>query len=310
MSLVENLATRLDGPAPSPDLDALLFALWRQPRTTPTATSSSSSRSSCRTNSDLDTGAHPADGETIHSSLLNLVERRAPGVDALTFLGLSKAGVVDIIHSLFTVRKNAFDLNPDLWGIVGEVPEDGLPFFVSLSPIDFSSIDPFYGTTMEEFESHVTGLTSTLQRDLDTNAHPVSVKDDEGALLIAARGLVVLPPPAAQIFLELPAPVTIAEAASHLVPHLMRCPHLHALDPLHWLQASFTARTGGDFVAGPIRTRRELQKEAPLAGSPYHTQLHQHLESAFPHRYGVTPSAVPRIRGGGSGNSLGGTTTL
>ena len=142
MSLVENLATRLDGPAPSPDLDALLSALWRQPRTTPPATSSSSSRSSRRTNSDLDTGAFPADGETIHASILNLVERRAPGVDALTFLGLSKAGVVDIIHSLFTVRKNAFDLNPDLWGIVGEVPEDGLPSFVSLSPIDFSSIDP------------------------------------------------------------------------------------------------------------------------------------------------------------------------
>jgi len=310
MSSVENLATRLDGPAPSPDLDALLSALWRRPRTPPPATNSSSSRSSRRTNSDLDTGAYPADGDPIYSSILNLVERRAPGIDALTFLGLSKAGVVDIIHSLFTVRENAFDLDPDLWGIVGEIPEDGLPLFVSISPIDFSSIDPFYGTTMEEFESHVTGLPSTLQRDLDANAHPVSLKDDDGAHLIAARGLVVLPPLAAQRFLELPTPVTIAEAAAHLVPHLTRCPHLHALDPLHWLQASFTARSGGDFVAGPIRTRRELKTESPLSGSPHHTQLHQHLASAFPKRYGATPSTVPRIRGGGSGNSLGGTTTL
>ena len=163
---------------------------------------------------------------------------------------------------------------------------------------------------MEEFESHVTGLTSTLQRDLDANAHPLSVKDDEGSLLIVARGLVVIPSPAAQIFLELPGPVTIAEAAAHLVPHLTRCPHLHALDPLHWLQASFTARSGGDFVAGPIRTRRELKPEAPLAGTPHHTQLHQHLESAFPGKYGVPSVTVPRIRGGGSPNSLDGTLTL
>jgi len=282
MNPVVNLTTKLDGAVPPPGLESVLSTLWRRPRTKPPSSSSTSARSSRRTNADLDTGAHPGDGATLHSSLLNFVERKAPGIDTLTFLGLSKAGVVDIIHSLFTVRDDDFDLDPALWGIVGEVPEDGLPTFASVIPIDLSTIDPFYGTAVEDFESHVTGLPSTLQRNLDANAHPASVKEDDGALLISARGLVVLPPLAAKIFLELPAPVTIAEAAAHLVPHLTRCPHLHALDPLKWLQASFTARSGGDFIAGPIRTRRELKAESPLAGTPHHTQLLQHLGSAFP----------------------------
>ena len=142
---------------------------------------------------------------------------------------------MDIVHSLFTVRSDDYDLNPALWGIVSEVPENGLPLFASIIPIDFSTVDPFYGTSMEDFESHVTGLTSTLQRNLDANAHPASVKGDDGSLLVSTRELVVLPPLAAKIFLGLPAPVTIAEAAAHLVPHLTRCPHLHALDPLKWL---------------------------------------------------------------------------
>ena len=46
----------------------------------------------------------------MHASLLNLINRRASGTEALTLLGLSNAGVVDIIHSLFTVRKDNYDM--------------------------------------------------------------------------------------------------------------------------------------------------------------------------------------------------------
>ena len=96
-----------------------------------------------------------------------------------------------------------------------------------------TTIDPFYGTSMEEFESHITGLTSNLQRDLDSNAHEASAKEDIRATLVSVQGLVILLSLAASIFLDLPPPVTIAKAAARLVPYLFRSLNLHALDPLH-----------------------------------------------------------------------------
>ena len=107
-------------------------------------------------------------------------------MDALTLLGLLKAKVVDIIHSLFMVRNDNYNMAPDLCFFLGEVPEDGLPSIVSILPVNLSTIDPFYGTSMEEFESHITGLTSTLQRDLYSNAPEASAKKDVGATLVSA----------------------------------------------------------------------------------------------------------------------------
>ena len=302
-STVVDLASRLEASPPSAALDAVLSTLWNRPRTDDPASSSSSSRKTRGSVPDIDTGAHPTDGAALHSSLLNLVERKASGMEAVTLLGLSKAGIVDVIHSLFTVRANDYDMAPELWGILGEVPENGLPSIVSILPIDLSTIDPFYGTTSEEFESHVTGLSSTLQRHLDTNAHPESSKSDEGATIISVRGLAFIPASAASLFLELPAPVTIAEASARLVPHLIRSSYLHALDPLRWLQASFTARAGGDYISGPIRTRRALGIPSPLAGSPHHSQLLAHLKTSFPGRFNPPPISPPRLRGGGTSTS-------
>ena len=142
----------------------------------------------------------------------------------------------------------------ELWRVLGEVLEDSLPSIVSILPVTLSTIDPFYKTSMEEFEYHATGLTSTFQRDLDSNAHEVSAKEDIRATLVSAQGLVIFPSSVASIFLDLPPPVTIAKGAARIVPYLFRSLNLHALNPLHWLQTSFTARPGGDFIAGPILT--------------------------------------------------------
>jgi hypothetical protein len=57
--------------------------------------------------------------------------------------GLSKAGVVAIIHSLFTFQRNNYNMVPKLWGILGAVPEDSLPSLVSILPINLSTIDHF-----------------------------------------------------------------------------------------------------------------------------------------------------------------------
>ena len=240
-------------------------------------------------------GAHPGDRAALHTILLNLINRRISGTEALTLLGLLKARVVDIIYSLFTVRKDNYNMAPELWGFLGEVLEDSLPSIVSILPIDLSTIDSFYRTSMEVFESHVTGITSTLQRDLDSNTHEVLAKEDFRATLVSARGLVILLSSAASIILDLPPPVTITEAAACLVPYIFRSSNLRALDPLHWLQASFTARSGGNLIVRPIRTRRTLGPTSPTAGSPQYAQLLSHLNVSFPGRYASSLLTIERL---------------
>ena len=74
---------------------------------------------------DIDTGAHPEDEAVFFNCLVNLVDRKTAGTEALTFLTVSIAGMVDMVHSLFTVRSDDY-ADPELWGIRGEVPEDGV----------------------------------------------------------------------------------------------------------------------------------------------------------------------------------------
>ena len=145
----------------------------------------SSGRSS-EQNFDVDTGAYPADSDSLHAFLINLIERKAEGTNALTILVLSKARMVDLIHSLFMVSLEDYDSTPELWGIVREVPDEGLPLLIAISPINLSTIDHFYGTLMGGFESHVTGINSVLQRDLDSQAHSESIKEDNGATIIVS----------------------------------------------------------------------------------------------------------------------------
>ena len=126
-SLVVELSIRLVASPPSSALKAVLLILWRQTRTDSPTSSSSPARVTRGSSPDIDTGAHPGDGVDLHANLLNLIEQRASGTKVMALLELSKVGVVDIIHYLFTVRTNHYDMSPELWGILGEVPEDGPP---------------------------------------------------------------------------------------------------------------------------------------------------------------------------------------
>ena len=289
-----DLLSRMDASIPSIALETILSTLWCQACTASPTFSSSSARITQGSSTNIDTGAHPGDGASLHTSLLNLIDRRVSGSETIALFGLLKAGVVAIIHSLFTVQRNNYNMVSKLWGILGAVLEDGLPSLVSILPINLSTIGYVYGTPMEECESHITGLCSTLQRDLDTSTHTVSSKTDNGATLIYAWGLVIIPALAASLFLELPSPITIAEAAFRLVPHLICSSYLHAIDISQWLQASFTARPGGDFITGSICTRRTLEIASPIANSPRHTQLMAHLEVSFHGRYAPTQPTTYR----------------
>ena len=97
----------------------------------------SSGRSSGQ-NFDVDTGAYLADGDSLQAFLINLVERKAEGTNTLTILVLLKARMVDLIHSLFTVSTGGYDIAPELWSIVGEIPDEGLPLLIAISPINLS----------------------------------------------------------------------------------------------------------------------------------------------------------------------------
>ena len=94
------------------------------------------------------------------------------------------------------------------------------------------------------------------------------------------------------------------------MPYLARSPHLHATDPLHWIQASFTMRRGGDFIAGPIRTRRNLDPVRPDSNLHLKTALLVHLRHSFPGRYARALAPIQLRGGGGGGSSLGGSLTL
>ena len=120
----------------------------------------------------------------------------------------------------------------------------------------------------------------------------------------------IIPALVALLFLELLSPVTIAEAAFRLVPHLICPSYLHAIDLLQWLQASFTARPGGDFIVGPICTRRNLEIVSPITNSPHHTQLMAHLEVSSHGRYPHLNLQHIKSRGGGGVNKSTHTTVL
>ena len=115
----------LSGANPPPDrLLQTLSDRWCLPPITP---SSSSSGRASRHTSNVDTGSVAEDGAQLHLFLTSLVERRALGTSALTFLGVSKAGIVEILHSLFVARNEDYEDPAELWAIVGEIPEDGYP---------------------------------------------------------------------------------------------------------------------------------------------------------------------------------------
>ena len=122
----------------------------------------------------------------------------------------------------------------------------------------FATNKSFLGSSEEDFESHVTGLPSTLLRYLDTNSMQAASPDDEGTRTINSRGLTFLSGANLALLLQLGFSPTISNAACALAPHLLHSDEPHANVAFQWIQASFTKRDDDKFISGPIRTRREL----------------------------------------------------
>ena len=140
----------------------------------------------------------------IHSFLFHLVQRRAPGIESVGFLGVKTCGTVQLLHSLFILPLGPYDdSTPRLCALERDVPDTRHPNIVLLTPMAFAINDTFLGSSEEEFESHMTGLSSTLLRHLDSNAHQVASASDDGARTIDSRGLIFLSGVALTLFLNL-----------------------------------------------------------------------------------------------------------
>ena len=160
--------------------------------------------------------------EAIHSFLSHLVQRRAPGIESVGFLGVKTCGTVQLLHSLFTLPLGPYDDSiPRLCALEREVPDTRHPNIVLLTPMAFATNDTFLERSEEEFESHMTGVSSTLLRHLDSNAHQVASASDNGARTIDSRGLTFLSGVALTLFLDLGTTPSIASTACALTPHFL-----------------------------------------------------------------------------------------
>ena len=233
-------------------------------------------------------------GEAIHSFISNLVQRRAPGIQALCFLGVKTCGTTQLLHSLFSLPQGPYDEStPRLCALVDDVPADGFPTIALLTPMAFASNEPFPDSSEEYFESHVTGLPSTLLRNLDTNAMQAASVADEGTRTINSRGLTFLSGANLALLLQLGFSPTISAAACALAPHLLHSDEPHADLAFQWIQASFTKRDDGKFIGGPIRTRREIPTVDPDETPFTLSTVTAHLQRSLPAR-----ATTYRIRGG------------
>ena len=148
----------------------------------------------------------------------------------------------------------------------GEFPDTRLPRMVILPKLAFATNGSFLGGTADDFESHVTGLSSTDLCHLDTNVYKVGAERDDGARTIESRGPTFLSGKALNLVLDLGPDPSIAKVISTLVPLFLHSDLPYAELSSDWLQASFTARADGKFVGGPIRTHQNLNALTPSEG--------------------------------------------
>ena len=158
--------------------DSLYSALNKKWKVSPSSSSDESRRA--RTGFDIGVGATADSGTAILEFLASLISRRSAGLDRLVLSVVSGAGCVDLIHSLFLVNGSEYEEDlPEVWGIVGEIPDEGFPAITRLTPMLFAANTPFTGTSASEFEAHATSLSSVDPRNLDSCAHQPAEEDDE-----------------------------------------------------------------------------------------------------------------------------------
>ena len=143
----------------------------------------------------------PSEGDLIGASanlskgllayLTGLVSRGAKGTEGISLLGIEESGQVAHVHSLFCVSAGDYT-EMDLWGVLGLLPDKGVPAHIKITPIHLAASYFFLGVSRTEFDSALAGL-STEDEDFDDLAQEPAAGADDGFRRICSRGACFIP---------------------------------------------------------------------------------------------------------------------
>ena len=128
-------------------------------------------------------------GEDLLAYLTGLVSRGARGTDCISLLGIKASGKVIHIHSLFCVCAGDYN-KPDLWGVLGPLPDEGTPSYIKITPLHLATSYSFLGVSRTKFKSALSGL-SIEGEDLEDVAWNPTAEADDGSQ--RAQGVCFLP---------------------------------------------------------------------------------------------------------------------
>ena len=109
----------------------------------------------------------PSEGETFRPSsesgegllayLAGLVIQGARGTESISLLGIKASGKVIHVHSLFCISAGDY-AKPDLWGVLGPLPDEGTPSYIKITPLHLETSYSFLGVSRTKLESALSGL--------------------------------------------------------------------------------------------------------------------------------------------------------
>ena len=103
----------------------------------------------------------------------SLVSRGSEGLDKLYLLAVNEDGLVSVLHSFFQFGESAYEDRPGkLFAIRSEIPANGLPAIVRLKAIHFAANFSFLGTPRLEFKGNISGLISSISKELQGQREP------------------------------------------------------------------------------------------------------------------------------------------
>ena len=85
-------------------------------------------------------------GEDLLAYLTGLVSRGARGTESISLLGIEALGKVIHAHSLFYVSTGDY-AKPDLWGVLGPLPDEGTPSYIKITPLHLDTSYSFLGVS-------------------------------------------------------------------------------------------------------------------------------------------------------------------
>ena len=80
------------------------------------------------------TGASVNSSKGLLTYLTGIVSRGEKGTKGISLLGVKESGKVAHAHSLFCISAGDY-AEPDLWGVLVPLPDEGVPAYVTITPL-------------------------------------------------------------------------------------------------------------------------------------------------------------------------------